>query len=129
MIISNIKKDNLPGVYRAMREVRRVYEKNNPNLLTYLDGEAFLHLGISLMHRLSEDPDFDRILKNNTAYLDREFPLWRDNPYIRLSYVIRNNGSNLKVWMIRLLYRLGLFPLFLKCYRFMIDRLKTDVKW
>lgn len=128
-VINTIKRDSVPGVYAAMKEVRQVYEIQAPRMRDYLDAQAFLHLGISLMFRLSKEEDFRSILKANTAYLDREFPGWRNNPYMRASYVIRHKGANAKLWFVRGTYRMHLFPQFLTVYGIMIDRFKKDIKW
>ena len=58
-IINTIKKDKVESTYQAMTEVRKVYEnsENRVKMLPVLDGMAFLHLGISLMFRLSNDKD------------------------------------------------------------------------
>ncbi|MBP5383887.1 MAG: glycosyltransferase family 2 protein [Lachnospiraceae bacterium] len=129
-IISTIRPALLPGIYRAMLDVRRIYEKDNPAMLDYLDGIAFLHLGISLMYRMAgERTEFDRILQKNTHYLNRHFPNWKRNPYISLSYTIRHRGANRKLLLIRLFYQMHLFKGFLAVYRFMIDRFGIDIKW
>ena len=130
-IINTVKKELIPGVYDAMKEVRSIYEKNNPKMLEYVDANAFLHLGISFMYRLSEDKelDFNLALKNNTKFLDDEFPTWRNNKYIKYKYVRENNGSNKKVWIVRQIYKLHMFKLFLKTYKFMINHIGVDIKW
>ena len=130
-IINTIKEELIPSTYKAMIEVRKVYEKENKELLDYVDANAFLHLGISFMYRVSanKDLDFNKILKNNTKFLDENFPRWRNNKYIRLSYVLKHKGSNFKLWIVRQFYRFHLFKLFLVMYKFMINTLKIDVKW
>ncbi len=130
-IINTVKKDLIPGVYEAMKEVRSIYQKENPKMLDYVDANAFLHLGISFMYRLSEDKelDFNKALKDNTAFLNEYFPGWKNNKYIKHSYVRKNNGSNKKVWIVRWIYRLHIFKLFLSTYKFMINHLGVDIKW
>ncbi len=128
-VISSFRKEYIPDIYSAMKELRDIYRKNNRAMLDYIDAEAFLHLGIVLMHRLSKEKEFRRILKNNTAFLDKEFPGWRKNPYITFSYVTSHRRANFKLLIIRTFYRLHLFGLFLKIYGFMIDHFKRDVKW
>ena len=130
-IINTVKQELIPGVYAAMKEVREIYFKENKKMLDYVDANAFLHLGISFMYRLSEDKtlDFNKALKENTEFLNKEFPRWKDNKYIKHSYVRKNNGSNKKLWIVRWVYRLHMFKLFLKVYKFMINRIGVDVKW
>lgn len=130
-IINTVKKELIPGVYEAMKEVKDIYKRKNPKMLEYIDANAFLHLGISFMYRLSEDKElnFNSILKNNTQFLNNEFSSWKSNKYLKHNYVRNNNGSNKKVWIVRQIYRLHIFKLFLKTYKFMINHFGVDIKW
>ncbi len=128
-VISTFSKDHIPEIYAAIKEVRDIYRIHNRKMLQYLDAEAFLHLGIVLMYRLSGENGFRQILKDNTAFLDEEFPGWRDDPYIRLSFVISHRRANMKLYIVRMIYRLHLFRPFLKVYCFMIEHFKKDIKW
>lgn len=130
-IINTVKKELIDSTYKSMIEVREVYEKEKPELLDYVDANAFLHLGISLMYRLSEDKtlNFKQALKTNTKFLNEKFPKWKKNKYIKLSYVVRNQGINFKLWIVKIFYKLGLFNLFIKTYKFMINKFGVDIKW
>ena len=130
-IINTIKSEQINSTYRAMREVRAEYEKNNTNMLTAIDTMAFLHLGISLMFRLSYDPNCDlkKAVKRNTVFLDEYFPLWRKSEYIKFSYMMKHGFYNLKLWCVRWVYRVHMFNIFIRIYKFMIDKLKIDIKW
>lgn len=130
-IVSTIKEEHIDSTYRAMREVRAIYEKDNPKMLPILDSMAFLHLGISLMFRVSYDTNcnFRKVVRRNTAFLDKYFPYWRKSKYIKLSYMMKNGFSNLKLWIVRWVYRVHMFNAFMSVYKFMIDKLKIDIKW
>ena len=130
-IINTVKKELIPSTYNAMKEIRDLYKKEKPELLEYADANAFLHLGISLMYRVSADKDvnFKQVLKENTSFLDENFPKWRNNKYIKLSYIITHKGLNFKLWVVRQFYRFHIFNLFLTVYKFMINKLKIDIKW
>lgn len=130
-IMNTVNTDILPEMYKAMQEVRFVYESNNPKMLDYIDANAFLHLGVSLMYRLSENKeiDFNKVLKNNTKYLNDNFPNWINNKYIKLSYIRKNKGSNKKLWILKVVYKLHMFKLFLATYKFMINHIGIDIKW
>ncbi len=130
-VVSSIDPDCVPGIYRSMQKLRSLYARKYQGLLTYLDAEAFLHLGVSLMHRLSSDRnvDLNAAIGRNMRFLNRTFPRWKKNPYIRISYVLRHRGANGKIWLMRCLYALHLFRLFLSVYKAMIDRFGVDVKW
>lgn len=132
-IINTIRKEQIESTYVAMQEVREVYlkSKNAKEMIPILDCMAFLHLGISLMFRLSYDKNCNlkEALKNNTLFLDENFNTWRNSKYIKLSYMFKHGFGNLKLWIVRQFYRLRIFKLFLSCYKFMIDKLKVDIKW
>lgn len=130
-IITNVKKELIPSTYAAMKEIRDLYATIQPDMLDYVDANAFLHLGISLMYRLSEDKtlDFEKALKDNTDFLNTNFLNWKNNPYIKLSYIQKNNGTNKKLWIVRQCYKFHLFRLFLATYKFMINHIGVDIKW
>mgnify|MGYP005769007843 FL=1 len=131
-IITTIKKEQIDSTYQAMVEVRRIYEEseNRVKMLPMLDAMAYLHLGVSLMFRLSYDKtcDLKQSLKNNYQFMDDYFPTWRHNCYMKLSHVLKYH-MNFKLWVVRTIDRMHLFRAFLTVYRFMIDKLKIDIKW
>ena len=130
-IINSVKKDAILPTYKSMKEVRSLYVKERPELLDYIDACAFLHLGISLMYRLSEDKtlNFKKAVKENKVFLTENFPKWKNNKYIKLSYVITHKGANFKLWVVKIFYKIGLFRLFIAMYKFMIKKLGVDIKW
>lgn len=131
-IINTVKPELIKPTYESMKEVRKLYEqKNNIDLLYYIDVNAFLHLGISLMYRLysTKNIDFKKILNDNIIFLDKEFPYWRNNPYIKIKHIKNNKNANLKLWAIKQSYNLKLFIPFLKAYTFMIEKIGIDIKW
>ena len=130
-IIKTTDETRIPSLYKAMCELRDLWTAECPELLKYLDGAAFLHLGISLMHQISGGGRsvLKRAYKANKAYLDKEFPGWRKNPYITGSFVRKHKGANRKVHTVRVIYRMGLAVPFHLIYSRMIRRLGVDVKW
>ena len=115
-----------------MKEIRKLYaDSKDYNYLDYVDANAFLHLGISLMYRLStnKNANFNKLLKENTAFLDQNFPRWRHNQFITLKYIRKNNGSNKKLYLVKKIYDFHLFKPFLITYKAMINKLGVDIKW
>lgn len=129
--INTVNSNDIDNTYQAMCEVKKIYIKKNPDWLELIDTMAFLHLGISLMFRISYDPNCNmkKILKTNLLYLNNNFSTWKNSKYISLKYMSKNGFYNWKLWIVHTFYRLNLFGLFLSIYRFMIDRLKIDIKW
>ena len=131
-IITSIKETQVNSTYQAMKEVREVYLKspNKDYMLELLDAMAFLHLGVSLMFRLSYDKECNlkEAIEKNNDFLNTNFPTWRKSVYTKLSYVLKYH-CNFKLWVVKIFYKLHLFRAFLCVYRFMIDKLKIDIKW
>ena len=130
-IMNSINVDWLPSVYKSMIELRNYYKEENKSLLEYVDTCSFLHIGISLMYRLSnnKDVDFKQLLKENDNYLKKNFPKYKKSKYIKLYYIITHKGVNFKLWVVKIFYNLGLFRLFLRFYKHMIKRYQIDIKW
>lgn len=130
-IINTVKKDAIKPTYESMKEVRDLYYNERPELIDYIDSCAFLHLGVSLMYRMSEDKtlDFKSALKENKIFLNTNFPRWKKSKYIKLSYAITHKGANFKLWIVKIFYNLGLFRLFISVYKFMIKKFGVDIKW
>ena len=131
-IINTIEPDAIPNTYAAMKEIRDLYAKEkSEDYLDYVDANAFLHLGISLMYRLSanKNVDFKKLLKENRKFLNQNFPKWHNNKYVKLKYIRKNNGSNGKLYLVKKISDLHLFRPFLATYRTMINKLGVDIKW
>lgn len=131
-IINTVEPKVIPETYAATKEIRDLYAKtNNQNYLDYIDANAFLHLGISLMYRLStnKNANFNKLLKENTEFLNQNFPNWHHNQYLTLKYVKQNNGSNNKLYLVKKIYDLHLFKPFLAAYKAMINTFGVDIKW
>lgn len=130
-IINTVRKSQVDSIFRAFKEIKSRYEQERPELLVALDTIAFLHLGVSLIFRLSCDKSVD--LKSEiaamTAFLDENFPSWRTSAYLRVPYVLSRRGAFLKLFVVRIVYRAHLMPAFLALYRFLIYRLHIDIKW
>ena len=62
------------------------------------------------------------------AYLDKNFSTWKKSRYLKLTYCIKHK-SNIKIAIMRKVYKSGLFRMFMKIYNFMINKLKIDIKW
>lgn len=129
--INTMRDDQISSILAAFVEVRDAYRRRRPALLPALAAIAFLHLGVSLVFRMSCDPSYDvrSLVARVTAYLDEEFPTWRHSPYISLRYALKNGSSFMKLRIAQLAYRAHAMRAFLACYRFVIDVLHVDIKW
>ena len=130
-IMTTINRSKLDSAYQAMLEVKSVYQKECPKLLPLLDAAAFLHMGISLMFRVSYDKQASlaKELQKNRSYLDANFPSWSSDAIISATNAKRYGGPLNKVYLARKIYTLGLMRPALSLYRFMIHVLHIDIKW
>lgn len=129
--INTMHEDQISPILAAFSEVRLAYEEKRPTMLEALDAMAFLHLGVSLVFRMSCDPTYDLrpLVRRITEFLDGSFPTWRRSPYISLRYARAHGPSFEKLLVAQLAYRAHAMRAFLACYRFAINVLRIDIKW
>lgn len=130
-IINSVKKGQVDSIRAAFVEIRGQYEAARTELLPMLDAVAFLHLGVSLVFRLSSTPgeNVGKDILEITEYLDAEFPTWRRSPYINAAYAFSRGGALLKLLVVQKVYKLHLMQTFLAIYSFMIEKIHIDIKW
>lgn len=130
-IMTTIDKTKIDSAYEGMREVKKVYETEaSVKLQEFLAAAAFLHLGLSLMFRLSYDQsaDLKHELSVNRAYLNEYFPAWDSDTILSAENARRYKGAVRKTYYGREIYRMKLMPLALQAYRALI-RAGIDIKW
>ena len=96
-----------------------------------LDTFAFLHLGTSVMYRVSYDKtvNMKEMLKNTIKYLNDNFENWRKSPFLKFRYSFKRGFRHLALWGVSLFYKCGHPMVYIKIYRFLIDKLKIDIKF
>ncbi len=132
-MINTVTSEQVETVKRMLLEVRERYleEDVGAGLRKALDAVAFVHLGVSMGFRLLNAPGVKirEAIGNNTAFLDEFFPSWRHSPYISLGYALRRGPAHKKLLIAQRIYRMHLMVPFLAAYRFVLNRLKIDIKW
>lgn len=131
-IMGQIKKEQIESTEKAMIEIKKIYQNDiqGEKLIEVIDTMAFLHFGISLMFRMSSDKqNFKQVLKENRNYLNKEFPLWRKSKYLNISYALSHKGANLKVAIVKKVYVMHMYKIFLSAYKFILKIFKIDIKW
>lgn len=131
-IMTTIDKSKIDSTYKAMLKVKQVYQETaSQQLCDFLDAAAFLHLGVSLMFRISYDKsaNLKQELMRNKQYLDNNFPTWNTDIIISNASAKKDGGVLKKANLARKIYRSGFMGLALSIYRFMIHRLSCDIKW
>lgn len=132
-IINTVRKEQVDSIYRTFGFIRSLYLERgvSEDMLKALDGMAFLHLGVSLLFRLFNDPtcDVTVYISRCTSFLDDKFSTWRKSNCMSLSYALKQRGPFIKLWIARLFYKAHLIRPFLSAYRFVITKLRIDIKW
>lgn len=131
--IHNVNNQDVENFKKYLLELKELYIKENKydEMKYILDLMAFIHLGTSVMYRASYDKTINirEMLKETIRYLDDNFSTWRKSPYLRFSYSIKRGVTHVGLWGISKLYKYNMPMLYIKVYRFMIDKLKIDIKF
>lgn len=131
--MNSLKDSDVEMVKVAILQVKEQYLKNNVKneFFEMLSSMAFLHIGISLMLNVYkyDKKNFNEEYKNTLIYLNKNFPEWKKTKFTRVLPNLKGGKYNLKVAIVRKVYILHLFKLFLWTYNFVTKTLKIDIKW
>lgn len=131
--IHNVNNQDVENFKKYLLDLKALYIKENKyeEMKYILDMMAFIHLGTSVMYRASYDKTIDikKMLKETINYLDENFGTWRKSPYLKLGYSLKRGFTHTGLWGIAKLYKWNMPMVYIRMYRFMIDRLKIDIKF
>ena len=131
--IHTVNMQDVNNLKKYLLEVKELYiNKQKYEEMKYiLDMMAFIHLGISVMYRLSYDKEVSikKEIKETIKYLDKEFPTWRNSPFLKFNYCIKKGIKHIGLFGISKLYKLNMPMLFIYVYKFVVDKLKIDIKF
>lgn len=131
--IHTVNKQDVENLKKYLLEVKKVYIENKKyeEYKYILDLMAFLHLGVSVMYRASYDKtiNISEMLKGTIEYLDKNFATWRKSPFLKFKYCIKKDIKHIGLYVISKLYKMNLPIIYIKLYRFMVDKLKLDIKF
>lgn len=131
--IHSVNQQDVDNFKKYLLELKELYIKENKyeEMKHILDLLAFLHLGVSVMYRASYDKSINmkKMMKETIEYLNENFPTWRKNPFLTFSYSCKKGFKHFALWGVSKMYILGMPMVFIKIYRFMIDKLKIDIKF
>ena len=131
--MNTLKENEVKNIQQVMIDIKDEYIKSgcSKEKIEVLSSIAFLHLGISLMLRVFEKnrKEFKKEYKENIEFLDNYFKEWRTTKYLKITYTLFKCRKNLKVAIVKKVYSLNLFYLFLSIYKFITEKLKIDIKW
>ena len=131
--IHSVNEQDVKNLKKYLLEVKQFYKDTNKyeEMKNILDLMAFLHLGTSVMYRASYDEKIDikKMTKETIKYLNENFPTWRKNPFLTFRYSIKKGFKHICLWGVSLLYKWNMPMLYIRTYRFLVDKLKIDIKF
>lgn len=129
----SLKSNDIDKIKASMLEVKEEYLKANlgKEMMEILSSFVFLHLGISMMLNVYtfDKANFKAEYKQILSYLNANFIQWRSTKYTTIWYNLTHKKYNLKVAIVRKVYKMHMFRLFLDIYSFVTKTLKIDIKW
>jgi len=131
--IHSVNRQDVDNFKKYLLELKELYIKENKyeDMKYILDLMSFIHLGTSVMYRASYDKTINmkEMMKETIGYLDENFSTWRKSPYLKLGYSLKRGFTHTGLWGISKLYKWHMPMVYITLYRFMIDKLKIDIKW
>lgn len=131
--IHNVNKKDVENFKKYLLDLKQLYiEKNKYETMKYiLDTMVFIHLGISVMYRVSYDKSVDmkKMMKDTIQYLDENFTNWRKSPFLRFKYSRKKGIKHIGLWGISKLYKWKMPMVYIRIYKFIIEKFKIDIKW
>lgn len=123
--IENLKKYMLVTKEHAIE--KGIYEE----FKYVLDEMAFLHIGISWTFLVSyhKDTNMKTLIKDNIKYFNDNFPTWSNSKFFKISHCFPKGFKFIAIWGVHLLYKLRLPIIYVWANRFLVDKLKVEVKW
>jgi glycosyltransferase involved in cell wall biosynthesis len=121
-----------PGEYEKIKDAFLTAGRNMVSLKKdQMILAAFIHLVISLLYRLSynKNADIKSEIRKTKDFFNENYPGYYKTTYMKLAFLRKRGVRGLAIWMTILLFRMNLIKIYLWQYRFMIDRLKINIKW
>lgn len=131
--IHSVNEQDVENFKKYLLELKNLYIKEGKyeDMKYIIDFLVFIHLGMSVMYRASYDKsiNINKMLKDTIKYMDDNFSTWRKNPFLKLGYSLKHGFKRFALWGVNWLYKHNMAIVYIKLYRFVIDRLKIDIKW
>lgn len=128
-LIMSITEEKADLFESDLLNIKKKYESSNycSEYMDYLAAQVFIHNCISIPSRLynNKEVNISNRIKHIKQYMDNNFKSWRK---VKLK-VKGRTIKKLAIYIVRLMYKIGIFKLFLVMYNFMINKLKIDIKW
>ena len=131
--IHSVNSQDVENFKKYLLNLKELYIKENKyeDMKYIIDFMVFLHLGISVMYRASYDKSINikYMLKDTIKYLDENFSTWRKSPFLKYGYSIKKGFKRFAISVVATLYKYNMAMVYIRLYRFVVDKLKIDIKW
>lgn len=131
--IHSVNEKDVENFKKYLIELKELYIKENKyeEMKYILDLMVFIHLGTSVMYRVSYDKNIKikEMIKETIKYLDKNFSTWRKSPYLKFRYSLKKGIKHIGLWGISKLYKWNMPMVYINSYRFLVDKLKIDIKF
>lgn len=128
-LIMSITEEKADLFEKNLLEVKEKYIENNFDKakFEFLTIQVFIHNCISIPSRLYNNKQINmtKRLKHIKEYMNENFPNWKK---VKLNIKGRY-FKRIAINILRTMYKLNIFNIFLFIYNFMITKLKIDIKW
>ncbi len=128
-LIMSVTEEKADLFEKNLLEIKRKYNKNNycDEYMSYLSLQVFIHNCISIPSRLynNKDVDINKRIQHIKKYMDENFKQWRKVKIKVKGRFVKKMAINI----VRIMYKMNIFKMFLYMYNFMINKLKIDIKW
>lgn len=127
-VISNTPKDS---IVCFSEELSLCYRQLTGRYRDCMGLMAFLHIGISMAFRAADNPDIDlkRYLKWTRDYLANDYLWFKGNPFLKLRSFMHHGMKGLMLWGSLQAYKLNVFGIVVKIYKFASQKLHFDIKF
>lgn len=131
--IHSVNVQDVENLKKYLLEVKNMYiESGKYDEMKYiLDSFAFLHLCTSVMYRVSYDKNVNmkEMLHKTIAYMDKNFENWRKSPFFKFGYSIKRGFKHFSLYIVSKFFKWGIPMIYIRMYRFLVDKLKIDIKF
>lgn len=130
--IHNIKPQDIETFKDEFLKLKNYYlnSKDRAKYIDILDLMAFIHLGVSLMYRISYGNDnLKNNIKDMMKFLDKNFNGWKTSKFLKINHILFKERKLLKIYIVSKVYKFRLYITFIKIYKFFIHKLKVDKKF
>ncbi len=124
-----IKEDEIDLLCKDMVITRNYVSEscNKPDLLPVIDVIAFIHLGISMPLKLLDNQEIHNKVIAIKKFLNKNFPEFKMILYSKMKY--QDFKYFWKIIITLRIFKTRYYVVFLKLYRFVIEKLKFEIKW